>query len=82
MIQIAIVEDDKHQAQILQKYIARYNQESGQRFQATEFQDGEDIIEAVYGWNDGSRGDTKERQRGRHYLYYKYASICNEGVCC
>lgn len=52
MIQIAIVEDDKHQAQILQKYIARYNQESGQRFQATEFQDGEDIIENYSGKYD------------------------------
>ena len=42
MIQIAIVEDDKHQAESLQKYIARYEQESGQRFQISVFQDGED----------------------------------------
>lgn len=52
MIQIAIVEDDKHQAESLQKYITRYEKESGQRFQVSEFQDGEDILENYSGKYD------------------------------
>ena len=44
MIRIAIVEDDKNYAEILTKYISRYEAESGQRFQILTFQDGEDIV--------------------------------------
>lgn len=49
MIQIAIVEDDKNYAEILQKYIARYEHESGQHFQISAFDDGEDIVENYAG---------------------------------
>ena len=52
MIQIAIVEDDKHQVQLLQKYIARYEQESEQNFHVNVFQDGEDIVENYSGKYD------------------------------
>lgn len=45
MIRIAIVEDDKNYANVLKKYILRYEEESGQRFRITWFQDGEDIVE-------------------------------------
>lgn len=45
MIRVAIVEDDKNYADVLKKYIMRYEGESGQRFQVTWFQDGEDIVE-------------------------------------
>lgn len=45
MIRIAIVEDDRNYAEVLTKYIARYEEESGQRFQIFKFEDGEDIVE-------------------------------------
>lgn len=45
MIRVAIVEDDKNYAGVLKKYIMRYEGESGQHFQVTWFQDGEDIVE-------------------------------------
>lgn len=49
MIQIAIVEDDKKQAETLQKYIERYEAECGQRFSVYIFEDGEDIVENYSG---------------------------------
>lgn len=52
MIQIAIVEDDHNYAQSLQKYIARYEEESGRHFQVTRFEDGEDIVENYSGSYD------------------------------
>lgn len=52
MIQIAIVEDDKHQTELLKKYITRYEKESGQNFQVHVFQDGEDIVENYSGKYD------------------------------
>ncbi len=45
MIRIAIVEDDANYADSLKKYILRYEEESGTRFQISYFQDGEDILE-------------------------------------
>lgn len=45
MIRIAIVEDDKNYVEVLKRYIARYEEESKNRFSVTVFQDGEDIIE-------------------------------------
>lgn len=45
MIRIAIVEDDKNYAEMLKKYIIRYENESGQRFQVFTFEDGEDVAE-------------------------------------
>lgn len=45
MIRVAIVEDDKNYAERLKKYIVRYEEESGKRFQITWFKDGEDIVE-------------------------------------
>ena len=45
MIRIAIVEDDKNYAETLKRYIIRYEEESGERFLMTWFQDGEDITE-------------------------------------
>lgn len=45
MTRIAIVEDDKRYAEVLKKYIDRYEGESGQHFRVTWFQDGEDIVE-------------------------------------
>lgn len=52
MIRVAIVEDDKNYAEVLKKYIARYEEESGERFQVFFFQDGEDIIENYNGAYD------------------------------
>lgn len=49
MIQIAIVEDDKKYSEVLAKYIMRYEEESGQKFQVSTFEDGEDIIENYKG---------------------------------
>ncbi len=49
MIRVAIVEDDKGYAEILKKYIARYETESKQRFQIYTYQDGEDIVENYRG---------------------------------
>lgn len=49
MIQIAIVEDDKKYSEVLAKYIMRYEKESGQKFQVSTFEDGEDIIENYKG---------------------------------
>ncbi len=43
MIRIAIVEDDKNYAEVLKKYIVRYEEEAGQKFVVTVFEDGEDI---------------------------------------
>ena len=45
MIRIAIVEDDDNYAEVLKKYIIRYENESGQHFQVMRFQDGADIAE-------------------------------------
>lgn len=52
MIRVAIVEDDKNYADVLKKYISRYEEESGQRFQIYLFQDGEDIVENYKGVYD------------------------------
>lgn len=52
MIRIAIVEDDKNYAKVLQKYITRYEEESSQRFQIIAFEDGEDIVENYAGTYD------------------------------
>lgn len=49
MIRIAIVEDDKNYAEVLKKYIARYEKESGQSFSVYTFSDGEDIVENYSG---------------------------------
>ena len=50
-IHIAIVEDDDMQAELLQGYIRRYGEESGETFEVTRFSDGDAIVEnyaAVY----------------------------------
>ncbi len=44
MINIAIVEDDKKYSETLQRYIMRYDQESGTRFNLSVFEDGEDVV--------------------------------------
>ena len=44
MIHIAIVEDDNHDKTRLKKCLKRYEEETGRRFEITEFSDGEDII--------------------------------------
>lgn len=44
MIRIAIVEDDRHDMQILQDYLSRYEQEHSLCFQITTFPDGLDIV--------------------------------------
>lgn len=44
MIHIAVVEDDKNYSSILNKYILRYEKESGQKFILSMFEDGEDIV--------------------------------------
>lgn len=44
MIKIAIVEDDKNYSNVLQKYIVRYEKESGEKFQISTYEDGEDIV--------------------------------------
>lgn len=51
MVKIAIVEDSKSYAQEMKGFIHRYEQESGENFQITVFEDGEDIVtnyQAVY----------------------------------
>lgn len=45
MIRIAIVEDDKNYADVLTRYIDRYEKESRNHFQVVTFGDGEDIVE-------------------------------------
>lgn len=52
MVHIAVVEDDRNYADILKKYISRYEEESDQHFQVYEFQDGEDIVENYKGVYD------------------------------
>ncbi len=49
MMHIAIVEDDKNYTEVLKKYIDRYEEESGNNFQISTFQDGEDIVENYSG---------------------------------
>mgnify|MGYP001029403262 CR=1 FL=1 len=44
MIRIAIVEDDRHDAELLQNYLKRYERENSVHFQITVFTDGLDII--------------------------------------
>ena len=44
MVKIAIVEDDKNYSNMLQKYILRYEKESGEKFLVSIFEDGEDIV--------------------------------------
>jgi DNA-binding LytR/AlgR family response regulator len=44
MIKIAVVEDDKNYSELLKKYILRYEEESGEKFQISVFEDGEDIV--------------------------------------
>ena len=44
MIRIAIVEDDRHDAELLQDYLKRYERENSVHFQITVFTDGLDII--------------------------------------
>lgn len=43
MIRIAVVEDDKGYAEKLQKYLDRYQKESGKKLKIEYFEDGEDI---------------------------------------
>lgn len=45
MLRIAIVEDDSQYAQQLEKYVARFAEETGQKIQTTLFSDGMDIAE-------------------------------------
>ncbi len=49
MIRIAIVEDDNNYAKILEKYIVRFEEESGQQIQVERFEDGADIAEEYKG---------------------------------
>jgi DNA-binding LytR/AlgR family response regulator len=44
MVRIAIVEDDKNYSNVLQKYIIRYEKESGEKFLVSTYEDGEDIV--------------------------------------
>lgn len=43
MIRIAIVEDDQNYAEVLRRYIKRYEEESNQKCSVVMFDDGEDI---------------------------------------
>lgn len=49
MIHIAIVEDELSYVQQLQKFIQRYQQETGKQMKVTVFSDGEDITENYQG---------------------------------
>jgi DNA-binding LytR/AlgR family response regulator len=44
MIRIAIVEDDKSDADIIASYVERYEQESGTKIHVRTFSDGEDLV--------------------------------------
>ena len=44
-IRVALVEDDDNYRTELERYLERYAQESGHRFQVTAFTDGEQIVE-------------------------------------
>ena len=51
MIHIALVEDDEQYRSVILDYLHRYEKESGQRFQISTFNDGEEIVygyKAVY----------------------------------
>jgi DNA-binding LytR/AlgR family response regulator len=52
MIQIAIVEDDDHYVKLLNRYIEKYQTESGIRFCVHTFADGADIVEDYKGIYD------------------------------
>lgn len=52
MIRIAIVEDDKNYAEVLKKYLLRYEKESDRRFLVDWFQDGKDITKEYNGAYD------------------------------
>jgi DNA-binding LytR/AlgR family response regulator len=52
MIQIAIVEDDDHYVKLLNRYIEKYQKESGIRFCVHTFADGADIVEDYKGIYD------------------------------
>lgn len=45
MIRIALVEDDRSYREELMRFLARYERESGERFNITTFSDGDEIVE-------------------------------------
>ncbi|MBR1842896.1 MAG: response regulator, partial [Oscillospiraceae bacterium] len=45
MINVAIVEDEDSQAQVLYEYIERYSRESGSKYSYKRFRDGYEFIE-------------------------------------
>lgn len=47
MIQIAIVEDEVRNAQLLQQFVGRYQKENGGEFHTTHFSDGKEFIEQL-----------------------------------
>lgn len=49
MISIAIVEDDKTAADTLQKFLDKYKEESGEKFQSTWYQDAVTFLESYRG---------------------------------
>lgn len=52
MIQIAIVEDEREYASLLEQYLERYERESCQEFRITMFRDGDEIVENYRGQFD------------------------------
>jgi DNA-binding LytR/AlgR family response regulator len=52
VVQIAIVEDDRHYGKVLSRYIEKYSDESGVKFKIHFFEDGEDIVEGYKGVYD------------------------------
>ncbi len=52
MVKIAVVEDEKKVQEQLVNYIEEYEKESGEKFEITEFSDGEQIVERYAGTYD------------------------------
>jgi DNA-binding LytR/AlgR family response regulator len=52
MIQIAVVEDEKYYGRLFKRYINKYGQENGIRFNVHYFEDGEDIVDNYKGIYD------------------------------
>ena len=76
MLRIATVEDDTNDLEALRTHLKRYEKENGLKFLITEFRDGEDIVTDYSADYDLIRTG----QGCRHYIYNKYASVCNSGI--
>ena len=95
MLRIVTVEDDTNDLEALRTHLKRYEKENGLKFLITEFRDGEDIVtdysadydlilmDIEMAFLNGMKAAEKNPRTGqgcRHYIYNKYASVCNSGI--